>query len=321
MNEKKITVLMPAFNAAPFIAEAIASVLSQECDGYELLVVDDGSTDDTVKIIQSFTHPALRLIRSNHLGIANALNTGLQHAKGEYIARFDADDICLPMRLAIQSNFLDKNPAHIICGGNAEYIDVNGEHLFHFKCKAFEHDDIMRLLNHHCPFIHSSVMYRRAPVLQLGGYPVDAHNFEDHLLWAQMAGKGMYYNLNKELIMVRFNPSSTTIDEKWRGDRFRQLKNRIIRNAAVTVDEGQELEAIIRSQDLQKIREGAYYALCGKKFLVNNHKPAKARQHLSKAIRIQPKRFDNYALYALSYFPPSIIHWLHKSMSYQTTNL
>ena len=311
---------MPAFNAAPFIAEAIASVLSQDCDGYELLVVDDGSTDDTVKIIQSFTNPALRLVRSDHLGIANALNTGLQHAKGEYIARFDADDICLPMRLAIQSNFLDKNPAHIICGGNAEYIDVNGEHLFHFKCKAFEHDDIIRLLNH-CPFIHSSVMYRRAPVLQLGGYPVDAHNFEDHLLWAQMAGKGMYCNLNKELIKVRFNPSSTTIDEKWRGDRFRQLKNRIIRNAAVTVDEGQELEAIIRSQDLQKIKEGAYYALCGKKFLVNNHKPAKARQHLSKAIRIQPKRFDNYALYALSYFPPSVINWLHKSMSYQTTIL
>ena len=68
MNAKKITVLMPAFNAAPFIAEAIQSVLSQEFDGYELLVVDDGSTDDTVKIIKSFNHPALRLIRLNHLG-------------------------------------------------------------------------------------------------------------------------------------------------------------------------------------------------------------------------------------------------------------
>ena len=312
---------MPAFNAAPFIAEAIQSVLSQEFDGYELLVVDDGSTDDTVKIIKSFNHPALRLIRLNHLGIANALNTGLQHATGDYIARFDADDICLPMRLSTQANFLDKNPSYIICGGNAEYIDVNGEHLFHFQCKAFEHDDIIRLLNHHCPFIHSSVMYRKVPVLQAGGYPVDAHNFEDHLLWAQMTGRGMYYNLNEEMIKVRFNPSSATIDEKWRGDRFRQLKNRIIRKAAVTVEEGKELAAIIRNQDLQKIKEAAYYALCGKKFLVNNHRPEKARQHLSKAIRIQPKRFDNYALYALSYFPPSVINWLHKKISYQTAIL
>ena len=312
---------MPAYNAAPFIAEAISSVLSQSSDDYELLIVDDGSTDDTVKIVRSFSNPSLRLIRLNHQGIANALNTGLQHALGEYIARFDADDICEPGRLTAQSKFLDAHPAYIVCGGNAEYIDVNGEHLFDFQCRAYEHEDIIRLLNHHCPFIHSSVMYRKAVVLQAGGYPVDAHNFEDHLLWAQLAGKGKYFNLNEKLIKVRFNPSSATIDEKWRGDRFRHLKNRIIRKAKITTEEGKELETIIREQDLKQIKEGAYYALCGKKLLVNNHRPARARQHLSKAIRIQPQRLDNYALYALSYLPASMINWLHKKLSYQTTKL
>jgi hypothetical protein len=80
----------------------------------------------------------------------------------------------------------------------------------------------------------------------------------------------------------------------------------------VAPDQEKELAGIIQSQDMRKIKEGAYYALCGKKFLVNNHQPQKARTHLSRAIRVYPLRWDNYALYVLSYFPQPVIGWLHR---------
>ena len=116
---------------------------------------------------------------------------------------------------------------------------------------------------------------------------------------------------SERLLKVRFNPASVTIDEKWRGIRFRQLKRKIINQGFVTPEEGETLLSIIKDQDTKKIKEGAYYALCGKKFLVNNHQPSKARDHLARAIRIHPLRFDNYALFMLSYFPKTFINWLH----------
>jgi hypothetical protein len=173
------------------------------------------------------------------------------------------------------------------------------------------HEEIMEQLYVYCPFIHSSIMYRKDAVLKAGGYPAGAHNFEDYLLWVQLAGHGRYCNLPERLLRVRFNPASVTIDEKWRGSRFRELKRKIINQGFVTSSEGDELLSIVKGQDTRKIKEGAYYTLCGKKFLVDNHQPSKARTHLAKAIRVYPGRLDNYALFMLSYFPKPFINWLH----------
>lgn len=314
MRKPKVTVLMPAFNAAEYIAEAIASVLRQSFTDFELLIINDGSTDNTLSVIQQFTDPRIRLLEQEKKGIGIALNNGLSAANGGYIARFDADDICFPQRLEQQVEFLDTHPAYVLAGCDTEYIDEAGEHLFNFTCAGHTHDEIMRQLYLECPFIHSGVMYRKDEVLKAGGYPVHAHNFEDHLLWIQLADRGQYYNIPERLIKVRFNPRSATIDERWRGRRFAQLKKNIIRQGFATPKEGDELLGIIKGQDVKKIKEGSYYALCGKKFLLNNHQPPKARQYLAKAIHYYPLRFDNYALYMLSFFPQSIIHWLHKKL-------
>lgn len=311
MNNVKVTVLMPAFNAAKYIAEAIHSILGQTFNDFELLIINNGSTDDTANEIREFNDPRIRVIEEQQTGIGFALNKGLQEAKGEYIARFDADDICNADRLAKQVNFFKNNPYYILCGSDAEYMAENGEHLFYFRCIGHSHEEIMQQLYVYCPFIHSSVMYRKDAVLKAGSYSTDAHNFEDYLLWVQLVKYGKYGNLPERLLKVRFNPSSVTIDEKWRGMLFRQLKRKIINQGFVTPVEGEQLLSIIRGQDNKKIKEGAYYALCGKKFLVNNHQPSKARTHLARAIRIHPLRADNYALFMLSYFPKPFINWLH----------
>jgi glycosyltransferase involved in cell wall biosynthesis len=312
MKEPVITVLMPAYNAGPYISEAIHSVLQQSFTDFELLIINDGSTDETENIIRSFADKRIVLINKFHEGISRALNMGLWYAKGKYIARFDADDICFPERLQKQIDFLESHPEYIITGSDAEYILENGEFLFDFKCIANEHNDIFRKLYLYCPFIHSSVMYRKEDVIQAGAYSDHAHHFEDYLLWAQLAKKGKLHNIPLPLLKVRFNAASVTIDEKWRSTKFRKLKRKIIHRGNITQPEGNQLIEIINEENDLALKQAAYHALCGKKFLADNYQPEKARTQIKAAINIRPFRFDNYALLLASYFPEKLIRWLHQ---------
>lgn len=312
LNNPKISILMPAYNAENYIAGAIASVLMQTFTDFELLIINDGSTDLTKQIIESFNDTRIILINQANSGISNALNTGLAHARSEYIARFDADDICNTTRLQKQFNFLFSNPEYVIVGSDAEYVSEGGDHLCFFACKGHNHEEIIKDIYSNCPFIHSCVMYRKEAVIKCGGYPVHAHTFEDYLLWIELIKHGMFYNLPLPLIKVRFSPSSVTIDEKWRGKRFRKLKQEIINQGSITEEQGNAILYILKSQDTTLIKRGSYYALCAKKFLINNYQPFKARIHIKKAISVYPFRFDNYILFVLSYFSSTFIQWLYR---------
>lgn len=310
-----ITVLMPAYNAAPYIAEAIASVLAQSFTDFELLIINDGSTDDTVSIIASFHDSRISVIHQRNSGVAAALNNGLNKARGRYIARFDADDVCLPERLETQFAYMEAHPEYVITGSDAIYISETGDYLCHYSCVHHTNTSLKSTMHTICPFTHSSVMFRKKEVIACGGYSTRAHNMEDHLLWIQLSEAGKFYNFPIPLIKVRFNASSVTIDEKWRGKRFRELKYGILRNGAITAAQGEELMDIIQRQDTRNIKRGAYYALCGKKLLANNHQPAKARNYIRKAIHAMPLRADNYALFAISYFPENFVKWLYYKLN------
>lgn len=307
-----ITVLMPVYNAKQYIAEALESVLTQSFPYFELLIINDGSTDETEAIIERYKDSRIVLLKTEHGGVAKALNYGLSIAKGKYIARFDADDICLPERLEKQFTFLEAHPDYVLTGSDATYIMEDGSHLFNFSCSGHSNEDILRNLYTFCPAIHSVVMYRKQAVLEAGGYAVHAHNFEDYLLWVQLARSGKLHNIAEPLIKVRFNPSSVTIDEKWRGERFRSLKRSIIKKGCITEAEGNSILAILNHQDTPMMKAGAYHALCGKKFLTDNYQPAIARSHLLLSAKYIPRRWDTYALFALSFFPEPFINWLHR---------
>jgi glycosyltransferase involved in cell wall biosynthesis len=311
MNHQ-VTVLMPAYNAGKYIAAAVQSVLDQTFANFELLIVDDGSSDNTVSVLSTFRDPRIRLIRQEQGGVSAALNTGLWNARGVYICRFDADDICFPHRLARQVHFLDGHPTYLVVGSDAEYISEDGEHLFNFRCAGHTHKEIVDQLYRHCPFIHSAVMYRKEAILRAGGYSTLAHNFEDYLLWVQLVSAGKCFNLDEPLIKVRINPASATIDERWRGRRFIRLKQQVIRQGFITQKESAELLEIIKKQETKSIKEGAYHALCGKKFLHENYRPARARWHVTRAIQAHPLRIDNYAMLAVSFLPQGLIRWLHR---------
>src|SRR5260221_9413638 len=183
INDPQLTVLMPAYNAAKYIKDAIVSVLEQSFTDFELLVINDGSTDDTAKIVSSFNDSRIVLVSQENKGIAAALNLGLTYAKAPYIARFDADDICNKNRLKIQYDFITAYPQYSIIGSAADYIDAEGHYIFTHHPEGHLNEEIQQLKYSVCPFIHSSVIYKKEVIINNGGYNEHAYTYEDHFLW------------------------------------------------------------------------------------------------------------------------------------------
>jgi len=302
-----ITILLPAYNAAPYICQAIDSVLAQSFTDFELLIINDGSTDDTEELIKRYTDKRIRLHTQENKGLIETLNYGLQIARGTYIARFDADDVCYPDRLKIQYDFLINNPGYVLVGTEADYADEQGNFIFTYHFRDYEDEEIKGSAFRTCPFIHSSVMYLRQAVIDAGGYDKNAITFEDHLLWRNLSSFGKMKNIRKPLMMVRFNPASVTIDEKWRGKEFVEIKQRAIEQGIVSEEDAAALKDILKKQNFAAYKDASYYSMIGKKYLWNQYDPVKARAHLGKAISIMPGKAEPYLLYLFSFLPQRLI--------------
>jgi glycosyltransferase involved in cell wall biosynthesis len=313
MLNPKITVLMPAYNTGKYIHEAISSVLEQTFTDFELLIINDGSIDDTLAVINTFTDSRIRVINQNNKGVANALNNGLNNARAPYIARFDADDVCYTNRLQVQYDFITAHPDYSIIGSACDYTDVNGEYVFTYQPVAYSNAEIQQLDYKICPFIHSGVFYKKDVILKAGGYNERAYTFEDHFLWASILKNEKACNLQQPLIKVRWNPESITIDEKWRTNTFRKIKYNTLNKLAITEADGIKLMQIGKQQHSSRIKEGAYYALLGKKYLWNNYQPVKARQNLIKTLSISPLHIKNYFLLLLSFLPEKTLRSFYHS--------
>jgi glycosyltransferase involved in cell wall biosynthesis len=310
MADIKVTVLMPCYNAQAYIADAIRSVLNQTFCEFELLIVNDGSTDRTMEIIKSFQDNRIVLMDQKQQGVAAALNNGLNHARAPYIARFDADDICFPERLEKQYQFMISNPEYTVTGSGAEYIDNKGNYIFTYYPIVKSNEEITRLSENSCPFIHASVMYKTDTVKKIG-YDIHAHSFEDHLLWLNIREQGKMMNFAEPLLKVRLNPGSLTMDERKRTREFRRIKNRALRQKFISSEDGEKMKSIIINQNKSRKKEGAYYSLLAKKFLWNNYDPVKARLNMKRAIALYAFDLKDYLLLGISYLPKKIVNHLY----------
>ena len=185
----KVTVLLAVRNGEPYIHEAVRSVLDQTFTDFELLVVDDASTDATAEIIEGFGDGRVRLLRNEqNLGQVPSLNRGLREARGEYVARLDADDVCRPTRLAREVEILDGDARVGLVGTWMEAIDERGRRLGHLRKDLTDYVDfVYHTLIMRVYVSHPSAMYRREPVLALGGYDEATGPAEDKDLWRKLA--------------------------------------------------------------------------------------------------------------------------------------
>lgn len=190
MNPPLVTVLMPVYNAAPYLQDALDSIGAQSLDDFELLVVDDGSTDDSAAILAAHAarEPRLVVVRQPNAGISAALNAGLARARGEFIARMDADDLMHPQRLARQVAFLRAHPALGFCASALEMIDANGRVFEQHHPGPRSEAELRSMIERHAPlaYTHPSVMLRAAALHGLDGYRAEFEPCEDMELFGRL---------------------------------------------------------------------------------------------------------------------------------------
>lgn len=210
----KVSVILPVYNGERFVRESIESVLGQTFTDFELIIINDGSTDGTGEILNSFTDPRIVLIERENRGLVDTLNEGLSFAHGEYVARIDADDVMLPERLAKQVAYLDEHPKVAVLGGWAEIINGAGEVIGSYKYPPTGKGGLRAYILKHNPLIHPTVMYRRDAILRVGGYRQYRH-IEDYELWTRVLAKYRGANLPEIIIKYRVHGGSITSKHRY----------------------------------------------------------------------------------------------------------
>ncbi|MDI6785868.1 MAG: glycosyltransferase [bacterium] len=187
----KVSVVMAVFNEEQNISRAMDSILSQTYKDFEFIIINDGSTDNTLKIIREYRDNRIKLIdKGYNSGLADSLNIGIQNAQGDFIARMDADDFSEKDRLEIQVEFLENNPDLVLVGTWAYLNDLNSNTKK--KCEPPTSDkSIKKYMQKDNPFIHSSVMLRK-DILKRVGYYNPMVGMEDYDLWIRI---GKYYKV------------------------------------------------------------------------------------------------------------------------------
>ncbi len=205
MHEPIVSIVMSVFNEEEHLANTIDSCLNQTFERFELIIIDDGSTDSSKDILSSYQKKdsRIRVIRQKNSGLAASLNTGISEARGELIARMDADDISLIDRLEKQVKFMKQHPSVDVLGTAAFLRSVCGKDLGVIK-KPKEHASIVRVMHKECPFIHPSVVMRRKVIVSVGGYNEKVKRAQDYELWGRLFKEFQFHNLQEPLIVYTF---------------------------------------------------------------------------------------------------------------------
>jgi L-malate glycosyltransferase len=213
INNPKVSVLMSVYNGEKYLAEAIHSILQQTFTDFEFLIVNDGSSDNSVSIIESFKDSRIRLIHNEkNLGLIDSLNKGVLLAKGEYIARMDADDISIPSRLEKQVNFLDTNLEVSAVAAHVRFMNEDGEETGYWDTEINTNTwpEIYETLAKDDCIAHPTVLIRKS-VLAKYLYRRSQKNIEDWDLWLRIAADGLRIGkINEVLLKYRIHFDSVT---------------------------------------------------------------------------------------------------------------
>jgi GT2 family glycosyltransferase len=204
----RVSVVLPVYNGERFLAEALDSILAQSFADFELIALDDGSHDGSGEILDRVarTDSRVTVLHQTNGGVIAALNGGLALARGEFIARMDADDVAHPERFARQVAFLDAHPEIAVIGCAVRLIDESGKPI---RDVAYPDtpEAVAEFLEIGAPLAHPSVMMRRDAVLAVGGYRAAYRHAEDYDLWLRMAQRYRLANLPDRLLFYRQHPA------------------------------------------------------------------------------------------------------------------
>ncbi len=258
----KLSVVLPVYNQERYLGAAVKSILNQTYRDFELIVIDDGSTDTTPNILEAINDPRLRVIRNQHAGFIEALRTGIIHARAPWIARMDSDDVSATSRLATQMAFLARNPEYVFVGSVFGIVTPNDrflEPVDHFDWRSLEAADITFAT---VSFADPSTIFSRRVALECGLYDQSFPGSEKPL-WYKMLSRGRGAVIGQPLHYVRWRLGSlsrTDMSKGWLDNRAIREKydpegvGLLVQKRAPTLERA-KLNAAIRCQQ--------YYLLAG----------------------------------------------------------
>ncbi len=286
-----VSVLLTFYNEERYLEESIYSILNQTFKDFELILVNDGSTDKSEEIVNSFKDDRIVYVKQENEGLSKALNAGLAIAKGYYIARMDADDIALPIRLQVQYDYMIEHPNCVVSGTDVEIIDMNGNYVF-TKYNSLEFPKRMKNPYIHCPLQHPTVMFVREIAMKCDGYyePIRQY-FEDHMLWLKMKEHGELHSIARVLLQYRLRPNSISL--KGFNEGLNVIKKKILQQGFAFDEQVEELAQIMRGRKPNmRERNSNYHLFLSRKYLMHTSEISKvwsnAAESLKGRIRIEP---------------------------------
>lgn len=204
-NQPLVSVVIPIFDGMPYIEQALTSIFNQTYKNYEIILVDDGSFDDSKKVCENYNkkYKNVKYIDfPKNKGLDRALNAGIKVAKGKYIARLNQDDLMYPDRLVKQVDFLENNPDHVIVGGKIAIFENEGE-IFSYIDYPLTDEELRKRWLLVSPFGDPTVMYTKEAVLKTSGYNQDFWPADDLHMWYRISQHGKMANLPDTLTMFR----------------------------------------------------------------------------------------------------------------------
>lgn len=201
--------MLPVYNCERYLGDAIESVISQTFTSFELIIINDGSTDCSADIIAAFHDKRIRVLHQDNQGLAATLNRGIALARGKYIARQDQDDLSNPDRISLQVAYMQDHSDCVLLGSWAQIMEVD-RLVERFHRHPVDEFMLRYQLLFNNPFVHSSVLLRRSALLQVGGYTTDPERQppEDYELWSRLSRIGSVANIGKVLQIYREIPGS-----------------------------------------------------------------------------------------------------------------
>lgn len=228
MNQPMITVLMSVYNGEKYLKEAIDSILAQTFKDFEFLIINDGSTDNSVNIIESYDDPRIKLINNEkNLKLIASLNKGISLARGKYIARMDSDDISMPERFEKEIKFLESNPDYGLVATYYTVIDGMGSEKY--KMSYPSSNDLIKLfLSVNCPIVHGSVMGRTELFKENPYGSKEFSAVEDYELWVRMSKRTKIHNIPEYLFKYRiYGESFSDTKAKLMADQTLELSKKL----------------------------------------------------------------------------------------------
>lgn len=229
MSTPAVSIVLPVYNAAAYVAEAVESMLAQTFGDFELIILNDGSADGSRDVLAGYRDARIRVVDQPHRGLVETLNRGIREARGEWVARMDADDASLPARLALQMQYLRDHPETGLLGGFVSTTDDTGRVLADVVTFPRTHEEIWRALGRR-PWVlcHPTVVFRREWAIEAGLYDPAYRHAEDAEFFARFMTRRRAANLPEVVLKYRLRPDAVSSEFRGHGRVRAELVAKVI---------------------------------------------------------------------------------------------